>query len=237
MKLRIQKFNPLEDAKPYYVEGEVAWREGITALDAIYLFHTQVTPVNFDYSCGGRVCGRCGVMIDGEPKLMCFTLLSDGTHTIEPLKGYDIIRDLVVDRTDFDKQLANLDYRVMIEPVTKETEVPEDFDPEQYQADYDYMDQIERCARCGLCQVNCAALTFSKDNYIGPAAMLQIALKDMDFYDKADRVSQAVSAGLYHCILCGKCDEVCPMLIPHVEIWQKLRAKAEGRGLVPSYAK
>ncbi len=238
MKLKVQKYNPLVDAKPYYVEGEVEYREGITALDAIYLFHTTVEPVNFDYSCGGRVCGRCGVMIDGEPKLMCFAVLDDGEHVIEPLKGYDIIRDLVVDKSSFDRRIAELDQRVMLEPITEETLIPENFDGEAYaNGQGDMIKYIERCARCGLCHVNCSALMINKENYVGPAQMLQIALKDLDWYDKGDRVAQAVSAGLYRCIQCGKCDEVCTMLIPHMTVWEYLRGRAEERGLVPGYAK
>lgn len=236
MKLKIQKYNPLVDPKPYYVEGEVEYHEGITALDAVYLFHTTVEPVNFDYSCGGRVCGRCGAMIDGTPKLMCFALLDDSEHTIEPLAGYDIIRDLVVDKTDFDRRIAELDERVMIEPVTEETLAPAEFDAEAYAENSDLLNYLERCARCGLCNVTCSALAVNKETYVGPAGMIQIALKDMDWYDKGDRISQAVSSGLYHCIQCGNCDAVCTMMIPHMKVCTYLRGKAEARGLVPSYA-
>lgn len=238
MKLRIQKYNPLTDPKPYYVEGEVEYREGITALDAIYLFHTQVEPVNFDYSCGGRVCGRCGVMIDGEPKLMCYTVLDDSEHTIEPLSGYDIIRDLVVDRSDFDRRIAELDTRIMTEPVTEENFVPKDWDGKAYMEEYsDLISYLERCARCGMCNITCSALQVDKESYVGPAQMIQIALKDLDWYDQGDRIAQAVSSGLYHCIECGNCDNTCTMMIPHMKVWKYLRTRAEERDLVPSYAK
>ena len=188
MKLKVQKCNPLVDAKPYYVEGEIEYREGVTELDAVYLFHTEVEPVSFDYSCGGRVCGRCGAMVDGEPKLMCFALLDDSEHVLEPLEGFDVIRDLVVGKSDFDRRIAELDSRVMVEPVTAETLTSADFDAE----------------------------------------MVQIALKELDWYDKGDRVAQAVSSGLYHCIQCGTCDEVCTIQVPHLKIWKLLRGRARG---------
>ncbi|MDR0513888.1 MAG: 4Fe-4S dicluster domain-containing protein [Coriobacteriaceae bacterium] len=236
MKLRIQKYNPQVDAAPYYVEGEVAFREGITALDAVYLFHTEIEPVNFDYACGGRICGRCGAMVDGEPKLMCFALLDDSTHTLEPLKGFDVIRDLVVDKSEFDRRIAEADVRIMLEPVTEETAAPADFNADEHEANYDLMMYLERCARCGLCTVKCPALQLNKENYVGAAEMIQIAFKDMDWYDKGDRIAQAVGSGLYRCIRCGVCDEVCTQQVPHLKIWAYLRAKAEARGLVPSYA-
>lgn len=237
MKMKIQKYNPLIDAAPYYVEGEVEYREGITALDAVYLFHTQVEPVNFEYACGGRICGRCGAMVDGEPKLMCFALLDDSEHTIEPLEGFDIIRDLVVDRSELDRRLAEADTRIMTEPVTEETLTPANFDADEYAETSDLMMYLERCSRCGLCMVKCPALAADKQHYVGPAEMVQIAFKDMDWYDKADRVAQAVSSGLYHCIQCGMCDEVCMQQVPHLKLWEYLRTKAEARDLVPSYAK
>lgn len=237
MKLKVQKYNPLVDAQPYYVEGEVEYREGITALDAIYLFHTTVEPVNFDYSCGGRVCGRCGAKVDGQPKLMCFALLDDGDHTIEPLDGYDIIRDLVVDKSGFDRQIAELDARVQVDEVTEETLTPADFDSAFYTSGgSEIIEYMERCARCGICASTCPVLAQDKEAYVGPAGMVQIGLKEFDWYDKGDRIAQAVSAGLYRCIQCGMCDEVCMMQVPHLRIWEILRARAEERGLKPSYA-
>ena len=67
--------------------------------------------------------------------------------------------------------------------------------------------------------------------------MLAVALRYYDTYDQADRVVEAVSKGLYHCTLCGICDQVCPRYeIKHVEAWKALRAEAEKLGLKPSYA-
>lgn len=233
MKLKIQKYNPAVDDAPYIVEGDVEWHDGITALDAIYLFSTKVQPIHFEYSCGGRFCGRCAAMVDGEPKLICTALLSDATHTIEPLTGYPIIRDLMVDKSAFDDAYTAISQRVMPEPVTMETFVPEDYAPD---ALFDLRWKGERCARCGMCNTVCPALQAHGDEYVGPALMYAIGFRHLDWYDKADRVAQAVSSGLYYCIQCGKCDEVCTSFVPHAEMWKLLRGEAEERGLVPKYA-
>ena len=237
MKLRVQKFDPQIDASPYFVEGEVEWHEGITALDAIYLFHTNVEPVSFDYSCGSRICGQCAAMVDGEPQLMCISLLSDEDHMIEPLAGFPIIRDLVVDKTPLEESISKTAQRVMTDAITIDTVAPSSFDAQAYEDhEKNYMLYIERCSRCGLCMAGCPALASSKENYVGPAVMLQVAFRQMDWYDQGSRIPQAVSGGLYRCVQCGLCDDVCPMNIPHLAIWQMLRDQAQADGLVPLYA-
>jgi len=235
MKLTIQKFNPQSDPEPYYVEGEVEYREHITALDALYLFHADVEPVNFDYSCGARICGRCAVMVDGIPALLCMKLLDNAEHTIEPLAGFPIIHDLVVDKGSFDEVMTSISNRVMLEPITKETLVPEDFA---------YSDEVqnlliygELCCRCGLCRVNCSALKKVPDSFVGPAQMYAIGYRHLDWYDQGNRIAQAVAGGLYHCDDCGNCSFVCTYNLPHLKMWELLRNKAKEQGLVPSYVK
>jgi succinate dehydrogenase/fumarate reductase iron-sulfur protein len=234
MKLKIQKYNPMVDPEPYYVEGEVEYRPYISALDAIYLFHTQVEAINFDYACGGRICGRCACLIDGDPKMLCTAVLDDTAHVIEPLPGYPVIRDLVVDKSSLDDAISNIANRVMIEPVTKATVAPKDF--AYSPSSEDLLFGAELCCRCGMCNVTCPARQVRPDDYAGPAQMLAVGYRNLDWYDKADRVAQAVSLGMYHCIMCGTCTSVCPHKIDHVGMWTTLREAAEARDLVPSWA-
>jgi succinate dehydrogenase/fumarate reductase iron-sulfur protein len=234
MHLKIQKFNPLTDAAPYYVEGDVTIDEKRTALDALYLFHTQVQAVNFDYSCGGRLCGRCAVMLDGKPALLCMAVLTEGSHTIEPLAGFPVIHDLVVDKTSFNNVMSNVAQRVMIEPVTKDTMAPKDF---VYNADEQFlMLQSEYCCRCGMCNAICPGMKAYPDEYVGPAQMYQIGFRHLDYYDKSDRIAEAVSKGMYRCIMCGQCTDVCSLQIDHISMWNVLRDAAATEGIVPSYA-
>jgi succinate dehydrogenase/fumarate reductase iron-sulfur protein len=235
MKLKIQKYNPLTDPEPYYVEGEVEYRKNITALDAVYLFHANVGPLNFDYSCGGRICGRCSVMVDGSPALLCMTVLDDSTHTIEPLAGFPVIHDLVVDKSSFEEVMTNISNRTMLEPITKETVVPKDFVNDANINEL--LAYGELCCRCGMCQVTCPALASNPSDYAGPAQMYAIGYRHLDWYDKENRIAQAVGAGMYHCIQCGRCTEVCAYNLPHLKMWELLRAKAKEADLVPSYAK
>jgi heterodisulfide reductase subunit C len=68
--------------------------------------------------------------------------------------------------------------------------------------------------------------------------MIAIAYRFLDPLDQGDRVMEAVSNGMYRCIMCGKCDELCVQQdIDHLELWRTLRDAAAKRGIVPSYAK
>lgn len=237
MKLKVFKYDPAVDAEPYYVTGEIPYVENMTAMRALRDFNEQVAQVNYDHSCRARLCGRCAMMLNGEPTLICtHRIKEDGEYTYEPLAGYPIVRDLIVDKHALDARLSSLYNRICIEPFTAETI---NVDPEKFTPDIKDMTYgIEFCCRCGVCNAGCPAMQMHPDEFIGPAGMLAIAYRHMDPLDQGDRVMEAVSNGLYHCIMCGKCDQFCAQDdIKHIDAWKMLRAAAEERGIVPSYAK
>lgn len=232
MKIKIFKYDPAVDAEPRYIEHEVPYKEKMTMLEAIVWVYENKEMVAFDYSCHGRMCGRCAMMLDGVPTLACCTPLTNENHTIEPLKGHPIIRDLIVDKSDFGDRLSKQYQRIRIEPI--KTEDVNKFDKAAADTIYDMVN----CTRCGCCDAGCPVLNEKPSEYAGPAMMLAIAYRHLDSYDQADRVLEAVSKGLYHCIMCGNCDKVCKRYeIEHVKAWQMLRDEAVKRGLKPSYAK
>jgi fumarate reductase iron-sulfur subunit len=232
MKIRIFKYDPAVDAEPRFIEHEVPYKEKMTVLEAIAWVHENKEMVAYDYSCHGRMCGRCAMMLDGIPVLACCTPITNKDHTIEPLKGQTIVRDLIVDKSDFGDRLSKQYNRIRIEPV--KLEEIDDFDKKAADTLYD----IVNCTRCGCCDAACPVLKEKPDQFVGPATMLAIAFRHLDSYDQADRVLEAVSKGLYHCIQCGMCDTVCQRYeIEHLEAWNMLRKAAEERGLKPSYAK
>lgn len=235
MKLTVYKYNPAVDAAPYYVSGEVPWQEHMSGLHALMWFDENVAHVNFDHSCRARACGRCAMMLNGEPTLVCTQFLEDADYTFEPLKGFRVVRDLIVDKHTFDDQLTSIYNRVRIEPFNAETIA---FDMAAY--DRETMMNLygmEYCCRCGVCTAGCPVMDEHHDDFVGPAAMLAIAYRHLDPLDTGDRVMEAVHQGLYRCIECGRCDEVCASSdIKHLEAWKILRAAAEERGIKPSYA-
>lgn len=233
MKIKVFKYDPAVDAAPYYKEYEVPYKDKMTALEALVYVHENFEEVAYDYSCHGRMCGRCAMMLNGTPVMMCAEPLEEGKdYTIEPLAGYPVIRDMIVDRSQFDDRLSKRYARMRVEPLTSET--VNNFDASNTSTLY----SLEWCSRCGICQAACPVVASTPDKYEGPAFMLAYAYRHLDSYDQGDRILEAVDGGLYHCIMCGRCHDVCPQVdINHMAIYQTLRDAAEDKGYKPSYAK
>ncbi|MBR6527852.1 MAG: 4Fe-4S dicluster domain-containing protein [Lachnospiraceae bacterium] len=234
MKIQIQKYDPAVDAAPYYVTGEVPHKEQMTVLEAVTYFTENCEYIAFDYSCHGRQCGRCAVMMDGVPVMMCCTPITDGDHVIEPLKGHPAMRDLIVDKSEYHDRLSREYVRVRVNPLTNE-DVDNFGGQDGSQSGTIWA--LNRCMRCGVCDAACPTKALKPIEFAGPSTMVAIAFRHLDPYDQGDRVMEAVSKGLYHCIQCGMCDSVCQRFeIDHLGVWQILRDAAEARGLKPNYA-
>lgn len=235
MKIKIQKYDPAVDAAPYYVTGEVPYKDKMTVLEAVIYFSENCEYIAFDYSCHGRQCGRCAIMMDNVPVMMCSTPITDGEHTIEPLKGFAVQRDLIVDKSEYHNKLSQQYERIRVNPLTKED--VEDFGG-QDGSNTDMIWALNRCMRCGVCEAACPAKAQHPIDFAGPSTMVAIALRHLDPYDQGDRVMEAVNKGLFHCIECGMCDKVCQRFeIDHLSTWKVLREAAEKRGLKPDYTK
>ena len=236
MKISVWKYNPAVDGAPYLIEGEVPHKEMMTVLEALIYFNENCGYIAHDYNCHGRECGRCALMMDDVPCLACATPITDGDHTFAPLAGFPVLRDLVVDKHDFSEELSRQYNRLRVEPLVKE-------DIDKFETPYDIAETAEtiwkntNCMRCGMCNAVCPIYQTMPDKYVGPAHMLAIHYRHLDPYDQGDRIIEAVSGGLYHCIQCGMCDNVCQRFeIDHQAAWKQLREAAEARGLKPSYA-
>ncbi|ADD67712.1 succinate dehydrogenase and fumarate reductase iron-sulfur protein [Denitrovibrio acetiphilus DSM 12809] len=227
MKLEIYKYNPDVDNSASYVYVNIDYKDKMTVLEAIQFAHEK-TPIHFDYSCHGRACGRCSVVYDGTPVLACITPITDGDHTIEPMKGHTVLRDLIIDKSEAHADLSQRYRRTRAVNLTEE----------QIETIYDtsvaeQISAIEWCTRCMMCTAMCPAYKANPSTYVGPAAMLATAYRYYDPYDEGSRVNEAVQSGLWNCIMCGQCDYVCPQKeIERVsQIWKDLREAATDAGL------
>ena len=110
--LAVTRYRPEQESVPTVDTYEVPYRKDWVVLDALnYIKDKLDGTLSFRWSCRMGVCGSCGMMVNGIPKLTCAAFLSDylpGPIRIEPLQFFPIVRDLVVDMTDFLQKLKKV---------------------------------------------------------------------------------------------------------------------------------
>ena len=101
IQLEVTRYSPEQNSAPSFQKYEVPLRKDWVVLDALnYVKDKQDGSLTFRWSCRMGVCGSCGMMVNGEPKLTCATFLSKyapGPVRVEPLRYFPIVRDLVVE--------------------------------------------------------------------------------------------------------------------------------------------
>lgn len=220
-KIRIKRFNPDIDEKPYYQDFTVNVSPESTVLSALEdIKANQDGSLTFRRSCRHAICGSCAMMVNGRNKLVCTAPLQEildetadfffrepNVITIDPLPYLPIIKDLVVDRTVFWEQYRKI--RPWLQPSPDATPVKEyRIAPEEVEA----MEQAETCIMCGACYSSCPIIAGNKE-YLGPHALLKVFLRVMDPRDNEpeERLNQiADSNGAFRCHQVVNCIDACP---------------------------
>ena len=167
--------------------------------------------LSFRWSCRMGVCGSCAMTVNGEPKLTCATFLSHyapGPIRVEPLKNFPVVRDLVIEMTDFMEKLQSVKPWIVREddPAPAKGEFLQT--PEQL----DEFKQFSMCINCMICYAACPVYGLDPQ-FIGPAA---IAWLSDTIWIPATRVNKGVwmsssqHEGIWGCTFVGECTEVCP---------------------------
>ncbi len=226
----IFRYDPSVDVEPAYKTYEVPWEEYITALQVFHYINENIEPIGFDYCCRSSLCGRCSCMINGRPFLACAAALEPKEYTFEPLTGFPVIKDLVVDHTPVMTKM------VAAGLATQTLEPPKTLGNIPYDLYWNTLEPLNMCRECMCCYTVCPVLQEENkwESFIGPAAMAQVAMRYLDPKEQGDRVSQAAFSGIFDCTLCGKCAAVCPAEIPHVKLFEMLQNAAIERGLKPA---
>jgi len=167
--------------------------------------------LSYRWSCRMGICGSCGARVNGEPKLTCGTFLTDyapGPVRIEPLANFPIIRDLVVDLTDFLVKLG------AVQPwlIRDEDKPVEEGEYLQTPAELDEYKQFSMCINCMLCYSACPVYGLD-DKFLGPAAIALAQRYNLDSRDEgADRRLTVLSQpeGVWGCTFVGECSRACP---------------------------
>jgi succinate dehydrogenase iron-sulfur subunit len=191
-----------------FVEYDVEVEEGMVVLDAVReIQRLQAKDLAVRWNCKAAKCGSCGSEVNGRPRLMCKTRLdhlpSDAPITVEPLRTFPVVRDLVTDVS------WNYEVNKRIPPFTPR----EGTDWLMGQEDVDRVTEFRKCIECFLCQDVCHVLRDHalEGRYFGPRFMARIASLEMHPLDALDRTELVQNAGgIPLCNITKCCTEVCP---------------------------
>ena len=186
--------------------------EGEVVLDALHRVQaTQSGDLAIRWNCKAGKCGSCSAEINGRPRLLCMTRLSDfdpsETITVTPMRSFPVIRDLVTDVSYNYEKAKELPYAEL---------PPRDADGKRRMAQIDVErgQEFRKCIECFLCQNTCHVVRDHEENkpaFAGPRFFLRYAELDMHPLDTHDRRELAQgAAGLGMCNITKCCTEVCP---------------------------
>ena len=210
--LEVTRFSPEQDKEPSVQSFDVPLRKEWVVLDALNYVKDKVDgSLSFRWSCRMGVCGSCGMMVNGEPKLTCATFLTDyapGPVRVEPLKNFPVMRDLIVEITDFLEKLSKVKPWLIRDKEKPITEGEYLQSPEQLET----YRQYSMCINCLLCYAACPVYGLDP-LFAGPAALALAQRYNMDSRDegKSERLDiLSQHDGIWGCTFVGDCTQVCP---------------------------
>jgi fumarate reductase iron-sulfur subunit len=211
VKFEVLRFRPEQDAEPVTQTYEVPCLHDTMVLDALnYIKDELDATLSHRWSCRMGVCGSCGMMVNGTPKLTCNALVRDYPDVIRiaPLANFPIVRDLVVELDSFMQKLRT------VKPwIIRKAELdPAYGEYLQSPDDVERFKQFSLCINCALCYAACPVLAHAPD-FLGPAAIALAHRYNEDSRDQgeAERYDAMVGPdGIWHCSYANECSEVCP---------------------------
>ena len=213
MQVSIYRYNPEVDEVPSMRDMQVDLPEGkdLMVLDVLELLKSQDPTLSYRRSCREGVCGSDGMNMNGKNGLACITPVSEvakgGKLILRPLPGLPVIRDLVVDMTQFYRQYEK------VQPFLINDTPPPAQERLQSPEDRAELDGLYECILCACCSTSCPSFWWNPDKFIGPAGLLQ-AYRFLA--DSRDTATAERLAGLddpfsvFRCRGIMNCVNVCP---------------------------
>ncbi|MDQ3757942.1 MAG: succinate dehydrogenase iron-sulfur subunit [Actinomycetota bacterium] len=209
VNLKVKRYNPDRDKRPWWQEFEVEAEPTDRVLDALHTAKWEHDgTLSFRRSCAHGVCGSDAMVINGSNALACIKLIQDvgDRITVEPIRGLPVIKDLVVDMEPFFAQ-----YRSVL-PYLVNNDDPGYKERYQSTEDRERYDDTTKCILCAACTTSCPVY-WGNSQYVGPAAIVNAHRFIFDSRDQAadqrlDILNQR--SGVWKCRTAFNCSEACP---------------------------
>ena len=233
MHVSVYRYNPESDDKPRMQDMSVDLPEGrdLMVLDVLALLKEQDPSLSYRRSCREGVCGSDGINMNGKNGLACITPVSEaargGKLALRPLPGLPVVRDLVVDMTQFYRQYEKIKPFLINDtppPARERLQTPEERAK---------LDGLYECILCACCSTSCPSFWWNPDKFVGPAGLLQAYRFLADSRDTAteERLADLEDPfSVFRCRGIMNCVEVCPKELNPTRAIGKIRTLMLSQG-------
>lgn len=235
LTIKALKFDPQSAvSKPHFREYKLQETDSMTIFIALNLIREHQDPdLSFDFVCRAGICGSCGMMINGRPRLACRTLTKDlpDVITLMPLPAFKLIKDLSVNTGEwFEGMTKRVESWIHSQKEVDISALEERVEPEVAQEVF----ELDRCIECGCCIASCATKVMRED-FLGAAGMNRVARfmidphderSDEDYYELVGNDN-----GVFGCMSLIACHDVCPKELPLQSKIAYLRRKMVSVGM------
>jgi len=210
MRFSIYRYNPETDDKPRMQSYDIALEPtDRMLLDALVRVKEHDDTLAFRRSCREGVCGSDAMNINGRNGLACITQIVGLKEpvAIRPLPGLPVVRDLIVDMSQFFKQYNS------IKPYVINNDPPTEKERLQSPKDREELNGLYECILCACCTTSCPSFWWNPDKFVGPAGLLQAYRFIADTRDQAtnERLDDLEDPyRLFRCHTIMNCVEACP---------------------------
>ncbi|MDH3212883.1 MAG: succinate dehydrogenase iron-sulfur subunit [Myxococcales bacterium] len=223
----VTRFDPDRDQVPKTQSYEVPVEPDWKVLDALNFIKDHIDPtLSHRWSCRMAVCGSCGMLVNGEPKLTCKVALSSYGDTVEvaPLPNFPVIRDLVVELDGFMEKFEHVKPWIIR---AKERAV-EDGPMRQSPEELEEFKHFSMCINCMLCYAACPVVA-NEPEFLGPAAIALGHRYSLDSRDEGAGERNRIFRGegtVFACSYANECSEVCPKNVDPAAAVNQAKLKA-----------
>lgn len=237
IKLTVQKFNPEQDVKPYSRDYFVEAGRETTVLAALMKIKAEIDgTLSFRASCRAAICGSCLMQINGSQKLACRTSVYEELEhhqeiVVGPMANMPVIKDMVVQMDPFWEKI-----RAVTPYVVSSDDGERPIPTEALKTIQNDLKNADACIMCGACLSACNSFEAS-DQFLGPAALakairFQVDPRDEQHDARLDALQEP--NGIWDCVRCIFCVQVCPKDVRPMEQIIRLRRRSIEKGLTDS---